>query len=83
MRRSLESVKEIVPACSTNGSEDICLMMRRVQERGGRALEVLLGTPIGGGHHSINFDVDETVIRNGAEFFAAIYDAVVGNTHGD
>ena len=73
---SLPSVKEIVPACSTNGSEDMCVFMQRVQQRGGQAMEILLGTPIGGGHHSNCFDVDDKVIRNGAEFFAAMYDAV-------
>jgi aminobenzoyl-glutamate utilization protein A len=76
--KSLPSVKEIVPACPVNGSEDVCLMMQRVQERGGKAMAVLLGTPIGGGHHSSSFDVDERVIRNGAEFFAAMHDAVAG-----
>ena len=81
--KTLPSVREIVPACSTNGSEDICLMMQRVQQRGGKALEILLGTPIGGGHHSTTFDVDERVIRNGAEFLAAIYDAVARNSPAD
>ncbi len=76
--KNLPWVKEIVPACSANGSEDVCLMMQRVQQRGGKAMEILLGTPIGGGHHSATFDVDERVIRNGAEFFAAMYDAVTG-----
>ena len=75
--RSLPSVKEVVPACSTNGSEDMCVFMQRVQQRGGKAMEILLGTPIGGGHHSNCFDVDDKVMQNGAEFFAAMYDAVV------
>jgi aminobenzoyl-glutamate utilization protein A len=75
--KTLPSVKQVVPVCSTNGSEDMCVLMERVQKRGGQALEVLLGTPFGGGHHSNTFDVDEKVIQNGAEFFAAIYDAVV------
>jgi aminobenzoyl-glutamate utilization protein A len=74
--KSLPSVKQVVPVCSTNGSEDMCVLMQRVQQRGGQALEVLLGTPFGGGHHSTTFDVDEQVIRNGAEFFAAMYEAV-------
>lgn len=76
--KQLAWVREIVPECVTNGSEDICVMMQRVQQRGGQALEVLLGTPVGGGHHSTTFDIDENVIPNGAEFFAAIYDAVAG-----
>jgi aminobenzoyl-glutamate utilization protein A len=44
-------------------------------------MAVLLGTPIGGGHHSSTFDVEERVIRNGADFFAAMYDAVVGSRY--
>jgi aminobenzoyl-glutamate utilization protein A len=75
--QSLSSVKEVVTACSTNGSEDMCVFMQRVQQRGGKAMEILLGTPIGGGHHSNCFDVDDKVLQNGAEFFAAMYDAVV------
>jgi aminobenzoyl-glutamate utilization protein A len=74
--KTLPSVKQIMPVCSTNGSEDMCVLMERVQQRGGQALEVLLGTPFGGGHHSNSFDLDERVIQNGAEFFAAMYDAV-------
>lgn len=74
--KSLPSVTEVAPACSTNGSEDMCLLMQTVQQRGGKAIEVLLGTPIGGGHHSNCFDIDEKVLQNGAEFFAAMYEAV-------
>jgi len=51
-------------------------MMERVQSRGGRALFVLFGTPAGGGYHSTTFDVDEEVIRNGAEFLAAMQEGV-------
>ena len=40
-------------------------------------MEILLGTPIGGGHHSNCFDVDDKVIQNGAEFFVAMYYAVI------
>jgi aminobenzoyl-glutamate utilization protein A len=52
------------------------VMMERVQSRGGRALFVLFGTSLGGGHHSTTFDVDEEVIRVGAEFLAAMQQAV-------
>ena len=54
----------------------MCVFMQRVQQRGGKAMEILLGTPIGGGHHSNCFDVTIR-LQNGAEFFAAMYDAVV------
>ena len=74
----LPSVTEIIPESAFNASEDVTVMMERVQRRGGKALFALFGTPIGGGHHTSNFDIDEQVIRNGAEFLAAMYDAVVG-----
>ena len=54
----------------------MCVFMQRVQQRGGKAMEVLLGTPIGGGHHSNCFDVDDKVMQIGAEFFTALYDEV-------
>jgi len=72
----LPSVKEVVSESPFNASEDVTLMMERVQAKGGKALFVLLGTPVHGGHHSTTFDVDERVIQNGAEFFAAMYCAI-------
>ncbi len=74
--QSLPSVKEVVSESPFNASEDVTLMMERVQAKGGKALFVLLGTPVHGGHHSTTFDVDERVIQNGAEFFAAMYCAI-------
>jgi aminobenzoyl-glutamate utilization protein A len=76
--RDLPSVKEIVPSCAFNASEDVTLMMDRVQHRGGKALFVLFGTPVHGGHHNSTFDVDEGVMRNAAEFFASLYQEVTG-----
>ena len=55
-------------------------MMERVQGKGGEALFVVLGTPTYGGHHSASFDLDEKVMQVGAEFFAAMYDAVTNQT---
>ena len=74
---SLPSVTEVLPESAFNASEDVTLMMERVQRRGGKALFALFGTPVGGGHHTSTFDIDEDVIRNGAEFLAAMYEAVV------
>lgn len=76
--RGLPSVREIVPEAAFNASEDVTVMMERVQSRGGKALFGMLGTPVFGGHHSTTFDLDERVIQNGAEFFAAMYEAVLG-----
>lgn len=73
---SLPSVTEIVPAVGFNASEDVTLMIERVQQRGGKALVALFGTPVHGGHHNAAFDIDERVIGNAARFYAAIHQAV-------
>jgi len=73
----LPSTTQVVQETAFNASEDVTVMMERVQGRGGKALFVLFGTPVGGGHHSATFDVDEQVIRNGAEFLAAMQQEVV------
>ena len=71
--RLLPSVSEVIPSCAFNASEDVTLMMERVQKKGGKALFVVFGTPIYGGHHTSTFDIDEKVISNAAEFYAALY----------
>ncbi|MFZ0944423.1 MAG: amidohydrolase [Syntrophobacteraceae bacterium] len=68
----LPSTAQVIQEAHFNASEDVTVMMERVQSRGGKALFVLFGTPFGGGHHSTTFDVDERVILNGAEFLAAM-----------
>jgi aminobenzoyl-glutamate utilization protein A len=73
--KNLQSVQEVVPEVSFGASEDVTLMMEKVKERGGRTLVALFGTPICGGHHSSSFDIDECVIKNAAEFFAALHQA--------
>jgi aminobenzoyl-glutamate utilization protein A len=74
--KNLASVQEVVPEVFFGASEDVTLMMEKVKERGGRTLVALFGTPIYGGHHNSSFDVDERVIQNAAEFFAALHKAV-------
>jgi aminobenzoyl-glutamate utilization protein A len=75
--QTLPSVKQLVPVAGLNGSEDFAVMMDRVQKRGGQAMFILYGTPTGGGHHNAAFDIDETVIINGAKFLAAIYQEIM------
>ncbi|PSP42813.1 amidohydrolase [Halobacteriales archaeon QH_2_66_30] len=49
------------------GSEDATYLMRRVQERGGVAGYVAVGTDHPGGHHTATFDVDEASLLVGVE----------------
>ena len=75
--RTLSSVKEIIPSAAFNASEDVTLMMEKVQKKGGKALFIMFGTPTYGGHHSSTFDLDENVIKNAAEFYAALYEKII------
>jgi aminobenzoyl-glutamate utilization protein A len=55
---------------SLGGSEDATYLMRRVQDNGGLAAYVCIGTDHPGGHHTPTFDVDEETIRIGVETLA-------------
>lgn len=76
LARTLPGVTEVVPEADFGASEDVTLMIKRVQARGGKAMFALFGTPTAGGHHNAAFDVDETVMSNAAEFMVKMYEAV-------
>lgn len=54
------------------GSEDISLMMNRVQAHGGRATYMRSVTPMAGAQHTTAFDFDEKVLVEGIETFAVL-----------
>jgi aminobenzoyl-glutamate utilization protein A len=56
-------VETVVDRDDLGGSEDATYLMRHVQERGGLAAYVGVGTDHPGGHHTPTFDVDEETIR--------------------
>lgn len=53
------------------GSEDISVMMNRVQARGGLATYMRVMTPMAGAQHTVTFDFDESVLVKGTEVFCA------------
>ncbi|WP_144901271.1 amidohydrolase [Halobellus captivus] len=55
-------VTSVLDTDHLGGSEDATYLMRRVQERGGSAAYVCVGTDHPGGHHTATFDVDEETI---------------------
>ncbi len=63
----LAGVDSVVPAAPLGGSEDATFLMRRVQEQGGRATFVCIGTDHPGGHHTGTFDVDERSLAIGVD----------------
>ena len=63
----LDDVESILEHDDLGGSEDATVLMNRVQELGGLASYVGVGTDHPGGHHTGTFDVDEASLDIGIE----------------
>jgi aminobenzoyl-glutamate utilization protein A len=63
--RTTDGVTSVLESDHLGGSEDATYLMRHVQERGGTAAYVGVGTDHPGGHHTPTFDVDEDTIGLG------------------
>jgi len=63
------------PVFKTGGSEDVCYMMARVQEQGGKATFMRSVTPMAGPAHNRRFDFDESILSIAVKAFCGnIYD---------
>ncbi|WP_299333279.1 amidohydrolase [Haloplanus sp.] len=65
----VEGVDSLLDNAKLGGSEDATYLMRHVQQRGGLAAYVGVGTDHPGGHHTPTFDVDERSIRIAVDVF--------------
>ncbi|MDR7867905.1 MAG: amidohydrolase [Sporomusaceae bacterium] len=63
---------EILPAGNIGGSEDCTFLMERVQQRGGLAAYVMVGTALAAGHHDFRFDIDEEALPLAASLMACL-----------
>ncbi|PAD73233.1 amidohydrolase [Paenibacillus campinasensis] len=54
---------EVVQDSAALGSEDASYMIRRVQEQGGLATYMIIGTQLSAPHHHPGFDIDEAVLE--------------------
>jgi len=64
---SVEGVDSVLDYDDLGGSEDATYLMNAVQENGGNACYIGLGTDHPDGHHTAKFDVDEESLRIGIE----------------
>jgi aminobenzoyl-glutamate utilization protein A len=67
---STAGVERVLDSDELGGSEDATYLMRTVQENGGYAAYVGVGTDHPGGHHSATFDVDEPSLAIGVGVLA-------------
>ncbi|WP_306056483.1 amidohydrolase [Natronococcus wangiae] len=69
-------VETILERDQLGGSEDATFLMREVQQNGGTACYVGVGTDHPGGHHTATFDVDEPSIGHAAETLAGAIERI-------
>ncbi|MFB6074516.1 MAG: amidohydrolase [Haloarculaceae archaeon] len=73
----VEGVTSRLRRAGLGGSEDATYLMRRVQEHGGEAAYVCVGTDHPGGHHTATFDVDERSLAIGVDWLAETLSAAL------
>jgi aminobenzoyl-glutamate utilization protein A len=69
--------REVAETVQGGGSEDATWMMRRVQELGGQATYLALGSNIAAPHHNGCFDIDESSMILGVKALVAIIDKLM------
>ncbi|WP_254522408.1 amidohydrolase [Natrinema caseinilyticum] len=69
-------VERVVERDELGGSEDATFLMREVQQNGGTACYVGVGTDHPGGHHTATFDVDEASIQHGIDVLVGAVERV-------
>ncbi|QSW98462.1 amidohydrolase [Haloterrigena alkaliphila] len=69
-------VENVLERDELGGSEDATFLMRAVQENGGNACYVGIGTDHPGGHHTATFDVDEASIAHGVDVISGAIERI-------
>ncbi|TCO70739.1 amidohydrolase [Marinisporobacter balticus] len=67
--KDVMGVVEIEREIYFGGSEDVTLMIKRVQDMGGKSVYILLGTEIAAQHHNEWFDFDERILKIAVNLF--------------
>ncbi len=75
-------VEEVIERDSLGGSEDATFLMQHVQNQGGLAAYVGVGTDHPGGHHTPTFDVDEQDIAVAVEVLSGAVEAIAATDGG-
>ena len=65
-----EGVKKVLHDVNFGGSEDATILARRVQAHGGKAAYFVLGSDRAGGHHTADFDIDESSLDVGVAIYS-------------
>ena len=74
--RETDGIESVLERDDLGGSEDATFLMREVQQNGGLACYVGVGTDHPGGHHTSTFDVDEESLRHGVDVLAGTIERI-------
>ncbi|WP_331235955.1 amidohydrolase [Natronorarus salvus] len=77
--REVDGVDTVLDRATLGGSEDATYLMQAVQEGGGYAAYVGIGTDHPGGHHTPTFDVDERSIGIGIDTLSGAVERIVAD----
>lgn len=69
---SISDFTQIEKYAELGGSDDAAWMMKRVQEKGGKATYIMLGADIAAGHHNEYFDFDESALSKGVKLLSQV-----------
>ncbi|MDQ2049228.1 amidohydrolase [Natronolimnohabitans sp. A-GB9] len=71
-----DGVENVLERDELGGSEDATFLMQAVQDHGGSACYVGIGTDHPGGHHTATFDVDEASLTHGVDVIAGAIERI-------
>ncbi|SMG41609.1 amidohydrolase [Dethiosulfovibrio salsuginis] len=74
----IEEVDKVGDIVDMGGSDDATWMMNRVQQRGGKATYVIIGSDIAAGHHNDYFDFDERSMLIGLKLLVGVVAKAAG-----
>lgn len=77
--KNMKEFDKVIKKASFGASEDICYMMKRVQDNGGKALYMMFGTELKGEHHSVRFDFNEEDMFKAIKTYLNIVDELSKN----
>ncbi len=63
----VDGIERVLPAADFGASEDATFLMERVQDEGGLATYMIVGTDHPTSHHTPTFDVDERSLEHGVD----------------
>ncbi|MEQ8931900.1 MAG: amidohydrolase [Silicimonas sp.] len=71
----LDGVHHVLDRWPLGGGDDAAYFLRRVQQKGGQAVYLIVGSDLAAGHHASNFDFNEQDIAIGVRLMARLLDA--------